>query len=159
MIDAELLDDGEDLAGEGLVDLDEIDVLERHAGALERDLRRRNGADAHDLGIAADDAPADDAAERLFRLGVFSCSNRYYSCAVDDPAGVAGGDEAVLGEGGLELGQSFHGGLGAEVIVLRDLLALAADRNGHDLLAQAAGFLRRSGAPLALQREGVLLFA
>src|SRR5205809_904576 len=95
LVDAELLGNGEDLAGEGLVDLDQIDVVQGEAGALQRDLRGRNRADAHDVRIAAGDAPGDDAAEGLLVSGVFGGSDGDHGGAVDDAAGVAGGDEAV----------------------------------------------------------------
>src|SRR3990172_13179229 len=50
----ELAADGEDLAGERLVDLDQVEVVDGHAGALEELLRRGRGTDAHDGGIDAD---------------------------------------------------------------------------------------------------------
>src|SRR6185436_16739220 len=96
-VEIELFRDGEDLTREGFVDLDEIDVLELHPRALESDLRRRHGTDAHDVGIAAGDAPRDDAPERLrvlfFRL--LRGRDDDHRRAIDDPRGIAGGDESV----------------------------------------------------------------
>src|SRR5207237_1666265 len=83
-IDAQFFDDREDLPGECLVDLDQIDVVEFQSCFFERDFRRRHRTDAHDVGIAAGNAPGDDPAQCSLALRVFSCSNRYHSGAVDD---------------------------------------------------------------------------
>ena len=52
-VDAEVLGRREHLGGEGLVDLDEVDVVDRHAGPLERLAARLDRAEAHDLGVEA----------------------------------------------------------------------------------------------------------
>src|SRR5690349_24856372 len=52
-VDAELAHAGDGLGREGLVDLDDIDILDGEAGTLQRLLRRRHGADAHDVRRAA----------------------------------------------------------------------------------------------------------
>src|SRR5437868_361444 len=64
-IEPELLLDRQVLGGERLVHLDQVVVGELAAGALERAPDRRGRADAHDLRVAAGDAPVDQAAERL----------------------------------------------------------------------------------------------
>ena len=56
-VEAELLLDGEVLRRERLVDLDEIDVADLEPRAVQRAADRRRRADAHDLRIAAGDAP------------------------------------------------------------------------------------------------------
>src|SRR5207247_3738749 len=61
-VDPELLDHGEDLPSDGLVDLDQIDVVELHSRLLEGDLRRRHRTDAHDVRITPGNAPGNDAA-------------------------------------------------------------------------------------------------
>src|SRR6185437_14196516 len=58
LVDAELAHAGERLRGEGFIDLDDVDVLDGEAGALQRLLRRRDRADAHDLGRASGDRHA-----------------------------------------------------------------------------------------------------
>src|SRR5713101_8331754 len=55
LVDAEFAHAGDRLRGEGLVDLDDVDVLDGEAGALQRLLRRRHRADAHELGRATGD--------------------------------------------------------------------------------------------------------
>jgi hypothetical protein len=63
-VEAELLLDREVLRGEGLVDLDEVHLVERELGARGgQRLDRRDGADAHDLRLDAGDAPLHDAGE------------------------------------------------------------------------------------------------
>ena len=54
-VDAELAHAGERLGGEGLVELDDVDVLDLEAGARERLAARRDRTDAHDLRRAAGD--------------------------------------------------------------------------------------------------------
>src|SRR5215212_3407198 len=161
LVDVELFRDREDLSRERFVDLDEVDVVELHPRALERELRRRGRADAHELGIAAGDAPGDDAAEglRVFLLCLSGSGDDEHRRAVDDAGGVAGGDEAVFRERGLELREAFHGGVGTEVIVGGYQLAFASDRHGDDLFLQPSRLRGFAGAALAAQRELVLLLA
>src|SRR5215207_1172213 len=61
---------GDHLRGEGLVDLDRIDVGEGQARLLQHLLRCRHGADAHDPGIHAGPAHADDPSQWLAALGL-----------------------------------------------------------------------------------------
>ena len=68
-VEAEVLDHGERLGGERLVQLDHVDVVERLAGPLERLAHGRHGADAHDLRVHAavrvgEDPAAHGRAER-----------------------------------------------------------------------------------------------
>ena len=49
--DAEVLGRRDHLRGERLVDLDEVDVVDRHAGPLERLAAGLDRAEAHDLGV------------------------------------------------------------------------------------------------------------
>src|SRR3569623_2855311 len=64
-IDAELVARVEALAGEGLVELPEIDVVDLQAVALQELRHREDRADAHLVRLAARGCPGDDAAERL----------------------------------------------------------------------------------------------
>ena len=58
------LDHGQGLGGEGLVQLDEVDVGEREAGLLQRLRDRLDGADAHDLRRHARHRVGDEAGQR-----------------------------------------------------------------------------------------------
>ena len=48
-----LVHDRDHLGGEGLVELDHVDVVDRHPGALEHLLDRADRGDAHVLGLVA----------------------------------------------------------------------------------------------------------
>ena len=55
----------DDLGGEGLVDLDDVDVVDAHPGPLERLLRGVDRTQAHELGLERGQAGRDHARERL----------------------------------------------------------------------------------------------
>src|SRR5262249_55315492 len=97
-IETQLFFDGQILACEGLIDLDQIDIFQLQPGFLERQPRGRNRAAAHDLWIDAGDAPADDAAHgleaALFRLRQSGHDNG--SATVHDTAGISRRDSSVL---------------------------------------------------------------
>ena len=63
--DAELVAAVEHLHREGLVQLPQVDVVDRQAQALEHLRHREHRADAHLVGLAAGDREAEEAAERL----------------------------------------------------------------------------------------------
>ena len=65
LVDAELAGAGEDLGGEGLVELDQVDLVELEAGGGERARDRLDRADPHVGGVDAGDAEGDDPGERL----------------------------------------------------------------------------------------------
>ena len=52
-VDAELAADGKYLRRERLVQLDDVDLVDRHPGLLQRHAHRLDRADAHDLGCDA----------------------------------------------------------------------------------------------------------
>ena len=60
----ELLEAGEGLRAEGLVDLELVDVGEGLSGLGHHGADGGHGADAHDLGVAPGDAVTDDSEER-----------------------------------------------------------------------------------------------
>src|SRR6185295_7443227 len=63
-IDRQRAQAGEDLRGEGFVQLDEIDLVEGQAGELQRFLDRRNGSDAEALRLDAGGREGDEARHR-----------------------------------------------------------------------------------------------
>ena len=63
-VEAEDLDDGEGLGGEGFVELDEVDLVEGEAGEFEHFGDGVDGADAHLLGVAAGVGEGDEAGQR-----------------------------------------------------------------------------------------------
>ena len=52
-VQAQLAGDGDGLGGEGLVDLDQVDVVELHVGPVEHLAHRRDRAHAHDPRVHA----------------------------------------------------------------------------------------------------------
>src|SRR5207244_10406409 len=60
-VDAELVADGQDLGGEGLVELDDVDVGDVHAGRRQHLAHGLDGAHAHDLGRQTRHRAGDDA--------------------------------------------------------------------------------------------------
>ena len=121
-IEPELLLDREILAGERLVDLDQIDVVERQAGARQRLARRRRRTHAHQRRLDADRGPVDETAERLQAVAIDRLARRQNQrrAAVDDAARVAGGHRAVLLERRRQLREHLHRRLGPQVIVAVD---------------------------------------
>ncbi len=62
---AQQLEHGKDLNGEGLVELEAINLIERKPGALECFLRRWHRPDSHFLGIYSGDGHGTDAGHRF----------------------------------------------------------------------------------------------
>src|SRR5438132_79919 len=60
----ELADAGDRLCGECFVEFNEIDLIYRQPGALERLLRRRDGTESHAARIDAGHCGSDDARQR-----------------------------------------------------------------------------------------------
>src|SRR5690606_29941514 len=93
VVDAEVLGRRQDLRGERLVDLDQVDVVDGHPGVGERLAGRLDRAEAHDLGGQAGDAGRHDPRQRgyaeLGGLGVAHDDDR--GGAVVQRAAVAGG--------------------------------------------------------------------
>src|SRR5205814_1410756 len=85
-VDAHQLEAAEHLAGEGLVDLDDVHVPERQPGALEG---ARNGVrrpDAHDARLDAGAGRREDASGRLFAAlftPLFAADNQSRSAVID----------------------------------------------------------------------------
>ena len=160
----ELAAAGEDLGGEGLVQLDQVVVLDRRAVLLLQRLGRGHGTEPHDRRIEADLGVAVDARERreAERPGLRLAHEHQCGGAVGDAARVARVHGAVLAvEYGGELGQALQGGPGTRVLVLLDDGLALARLHGHrrDLGVEASPVLSRPGLLLAREGEAVLLVA
>src|SRR5829696_7371313 len=109
----------DDLRGERLVDLDQIDVGEGQPRLVEHLLRRRHGADPHDLGRHPAPRPRDDLGERLpaFGLGASFAHEHHRGGAVGDAAGVAGGDAPSVSEDRLQPTEGLHRRVGPRMLV------------------------------------------
>src|SRR5579884_2926758 len=160
LVNAELADDGDALRGEGLVQLDHVNVRKLQAGAGQRLADGGDGADAHHLRADARDGRGEHA-----RLGLDAPLLRLLrrdddrgGGAVVERAAVAGGDGASLDERRLQLGERLHRGVAARALIDGEERAVG-QRHGHDL---ALGDARVAGGErllVAAQGEGVLLLA
>ena len=154
-IKAEQAGAAEGLNGEGLVDLDGIDLFEVPAGAVANAADGSDRTESHQRGITTDSGAGDDAGARgeLVLGDGFVTGKQDAGSSVVDAGGVASGDAAVFAEGGLELGEGLDGGVGARVLVLADDSIRAGD--GDDLAGESGAV--RGGEALAACGKGVLL--
>ena len=121
-VEVQLAGHSDGLSGERLVGLHQVDVLDGHASLSHSGTGSHNGADAHDLGIDAALAPADQLGHGLQAVLLNSLAGGQHDSgsAVVDAGGVGGGHAgsalvlSILDAGGLE-GVDNHGigGLGA----------------------------------------------
>src|SRR5262249_6900275 len=147
----QLADDGERLAGERLVELDQVDIGEPEAGQFQHLGNGDYWADAHDLRADAGDCEADEPQERLeSELSGALALHNYHGCgAIAALGGVARGHRSADLERGAELRKAFSGGVAPRSLVaLEDGLLLPGlpvvdplkrhvERN--DLRVEAAG--------------------
>src|SRR5512133_1117706 len=144
------------LGGEGFVQLEEVDVLQLHAGLGQQLLDGGHGAQAHGGGVHTSLGEAEDAGDGLVGLGGGLGGPHQGPGAIVDAAGVAGGHGAVLLEGGLELREPLGGGVGLDVLVAVEehVALLARQGDGEHLAVEGACGLGRGGLLLALEGEG-----
>ena len=118
-LDPAFVHDRDHLGGEGLVQLDRVDVADRHPGPVEDLLDRADRGHAHQLRLVAVGGGGDDPGARgqaqLLGLGVAHQQHR--GGAVVERAGVAGGDAAAA-EGLRQFGELLQGRGGAGAVVL-----------------------------------------
>src|SRR5436309_8839624 len=100
-VDAEAVAAVDDLRGEGLVQLDDIDVLELQARVLEQLRHREDRPDPHLVRLAGGEHAAAEEAERPHaeRLGALRGHDERRRGAVRELGGVAGGHRTALLEG------------------------------------------------------------
>src|SRR3954462_2968489 len=122
-VDAQLAGGDDADRGEGLVELDQVEVLRvdalPRAGLLDgpRGLALQGGVRTGDDAVRAD--LSEQGAAEIGRLLRAHDDDR--AGAVGDLRGRARGDRAVLGEGRLELRQALDGGVRADALVLAEL--------------------------------------
>mmetsp|Transcript_31281 Transcript_31281/g.79122 ORF Transcript_31281/g.79122 Transcript_31281/m.79122 type:complete len:216 (-) Transcript_31281:754-1401(-) len=135
------------LGSEGLVDLEDVHVVDRNVGLLQslRDCERR--ADAHHLRIHAHDSEAPHAREdgEPQLLGRGAACQEHHGCTVGDLARVPGRGAASCSEGRLQGSQALNGGASAWALVLLDdnlgevtLRVLHPRLHGNDLGVEPA---------------------
>ena len=159
----QLVGHGQRLSREGLVQLDQVDVVEAQPGPLQRLRGRRHRADAHDPRRHSGHGHRAHLGERRqpVRLGVARARDHHRGRAVVERARVARGDGAVLLEHRLQLRERLQRRVAARPLVGLDHgVALAAVHgHRHGLLVEAPGVDRRHGLLVAVQREAVLAHA
>src|SRR5262245_34919812 len=150
---------GRDDRREGLVDLDQIDVVDLHPVAVEQLLRRRDGTGEHDHGVDADGGLVDDPRTRLEaeRLRLLALHQQHGGGSVRDLRRVAGGDLAVLLEGGLQLRERLQAGVGPDALI--GDVGVAVDGERDDLALEAALLSRLVGELVGPQADLVELGA
>ena len=118
-IEPKLLDAGQRLGGEGLVELDNIDLVERQAGPGQRLADRRHRAEAHQFGLAAGDREGADARQHRQPMlaGVILAGHQHRRRAVGQRRGAAGGDRTRGVEGRGQTGQRRCRGLGPDAAI------------------------------------------
>src|SRR5690606_29500992 len=121
--DAELALAVHGLSREGLVDLEQVDVVDLQARLREQLADGGHRPDAHDVGVDPGDGEAAQAPERLdaqlLRLALAEQHGR--GRAVAERRAVARRHAAALGEGGRQLGEHLERGAGAGALVLREV--------------------------------------
>src|SRR2546430_3257057 len=162
-VEPQLLLDGEVLRRKRLVHLDEIELLELHAGLLECLAGRGRRADAHILGLDPRHRPRYQPAQGLqaVRRGEILAREHGGRRAVHDPGRVAGGHEPVLVEVRLQSEQYLERGVRPHVLVLAvlDGLPLLLDGDRDHFILEHAGVPRLLGALLRGERDLVHFLA
>src|SRR5262245_47011212 len=159
----EIARDGDRLSGERLVQLNEIDVVDPHARALEQAAHGGNGTYAHVARLDARMRPAGEPRHRLepARPRTLRRHQDDGRSRIVETGRVARGDAALRIEGGRELRERFHRRVAAHVLVLvEQRRALPrAQGDGEDLRIEPAVVDRTGRAAMALERERILLLA
>src|SRR6266567_5086446 len=162
--DPELLDDGERLGGERLVQLVQVDIRELQSRLGERLADGWNRADAHDPRLDANRRVALNGAERLEATLARRARRHHYGGrrAVVHARRISGGHLSVLpAERGPQFRERLSGRSGARVLVDRDdaTAALLRDLDWDDLMFENALLDGPLSLELALGGELVLLLA
>src|SRR5215218_10210469 len=119
LLDPELASAGEDLRGEGLAQLDQVELVDRQAGVLQRAGDGLDRPDAHEGGVDPRDTGGDHPRQRLGAdlLDAFLGGDQHAGGAVVQGRGVAGGDRPPLAKDRSQLLQLLQGGIGARSLV------------------------------------------
>ena len=154
-IETELADDLKALRGERLVQFDQVEIADLEARARENLPHGRDRADAHDPRIDARDRARDEAAERLGAqlLRALLARDHERGGAVVHAARIPRRHRPALAERRPKRRELLERRVRPRMLVALDV----ADRN--ELVVEAPRLVRRGPAPLALERERVLILA
>jgi hypothetical protein len=108
------------LGGEGLIDLELINLLNREASLLEGSRDGESGSDTHNLGRNTSHSERENAAVDLAAKldGDVATAEKYAGSAIGDLGRVSSSGGTILLEGGLELAETRNSGLGTAAIVI-----------------------------------------
>ena len=163
--EAEFFGDAEGLDAEGFVEFEEVDVVDGPAGAGEDFLNAGDGSEHDPAGSDAAGGLRADGGERreVEFAGAFGGHEDDGGGCVVDAGRVAGGDGAIFLEGGLEGGERFERGVGADAFVVREdggrRAFFGGEGEGNDFGVEAAGLLCGGGFAMGVERVLILLFA
>ncbi len=126
-IDRVLVQPGQRHAGEGLVDLEQINIVQPQAGPLEDAGRGRDRPIEHEHGVRADGDPGDDARQRLQAVAAHGAfrGNQQGRRAVADLAAVSSRDDAIGLEDRLEVSHLLPVGRPAHPLILHNIPRLS----------------------------------
>ena len=138
---------------EGLIDLDQIHVVQRKSSALQRHRYGLRGPDPHDLRIHTDRRPGEDTSQRLSVPQIAFRGENDRCGAIDDTAGVPGRDHPVVSERRWQRAQDFWRCLWPGMLVSIDLNVTLSGHHlyRHDLSREVTLFLSGLRGPLAPQ--------
>ena len=165
--DSELVDGVSSLGGEGLVDLENVDVVDGKTAVFEGGRDGESGANSHDLRWDTSDGEGVNAADNLAAVthGNVSSGEEDAGGTIGNLGGVSGSSSAILLESGLELAETSDSGLRSDSIVLIDchsgliaILVLNSSLVGSDLSLEKTRLLGGIGLHVALKGELILLF-
>src|SRR5471030_1263437 len=151
------------LRGKGLVQFDDVDLVQRHAELAQQLLRGRHRPHAHDARRHAGARHADHAGARCQAVapGRVGAGQQQGAGAVVDARRVAGRDAAIRPDHAFQFRQRLDGGR-ARMLVLREDDGIAfflCQRHRHDFIVEAAFADRLRRLILAGQRKAVLVGA
>ena len=161
-VQAQLAHGGHGNHGEGLVDLEQIDLLDGPTGAVHQLADRpdrRGGEQIRRIGVGR---VTVDHRLRLQTpaLGLGAAHQQQRSGAVGDRTGIGRGHRAALAEGRFEAGNLLRHRLGRLLVVTNlPLLFTLGDLQRDDLLGETPLGYGRLGAAQRFQRVAVLLLA
>jgi hypothetical protein len=166
--DSQSVDGVEGLRSEGLVNFEDVNILDGKASLLESGRDSNSGANSHDLRRATSHSKTKNSALNLKSkfLGNISSGKKNSCSTISDLAGVSSGDTTTLLESALELGETLNGGVFTDTIILINnnlrlisILVFNDSFIGSDLLGEPAILLSGSSLLVALSSQLVLFLA
>ncbi len=152
---------GQDDRGEGLVDLDDVHVLEAQLGLLEHEAGGGDGGGEHDDGVVGGHGEGVEAGPgpQPQGFGALLAHDENGGRPVRDLRRRARRDHAVFGEGGDQGAQFLDARVAAHPLVdVEGGVPVGARRaQGHELVGEAPLVLGPRGPAVGLQGEGVHL--